>query len=610
MKLWPYCGKAQSSGLFDLLNTTLAHVLKPPSTLLKLAINSLGERAKFMIESQLQPQMYLVQVAQLEFIASLQPSYPLASEDLQAVLLRMLPQYQDTGDAAAGNETENKPHIFDIIGSPHLQPPTYDSCGMLELQSPLFQSVLLSQVQMEDMQRHPELAEAAYASCMKWFVDTVTSAMKLPLHPAISGPVLSPYFKLIRTVSGDMPSDPKLVLATCLAALRSFYLMLKKLVDAHHRHKLCHAELVYKTDECCIHASMSVEQQQLVARQQELADEVHQLEACLVHEVLPFFHKMSKHSSWASAMAGMEPDEWCWQNPRQYPVQELLDRLCQDNMLKGSDARKAMIFFNWSSRIRQAETAAKAAEDKALKASQELLAEEQQRHAQAAAKQAKKQRQKAKKRQDNVNKQAQVPQDLSCHQQTPQAPQQEATQQQVSQQQMLQKQSTQLQLTPQQQSSPQQSWQPVSMLQQQSPQQQTPQQQSSQQQPKPQQQSPQQQSPQQPTLTPQPQTPQQLTPQLQSPDQPTPQQQEETQDDAAAKQNQASATLHRLLCCPITKVLVTDPVIAADGYTYERAALVQRLQHSHVSPVTGKMLKCTSYLPNTAIRSLLQGPIC
>ncbi|KAL3160945.1 hypothetical protein ABBQ38_009337 [Trebouxia sp. C0009 RCD-2024] len=120
---------------------------------------------------------------------------------------------------------------------------------------------------------------------------------------------------LAGTVSGDMPSDPKLVLETCLAALRSFYLMLKKLVDAHHRHKLCHAELVYKTDECCIRASMSVAQQQLLARQQELADEVLQLEACLVHEVLLFFHKMSKDSSWASAMAAMEPDEWCWHNP-------------------------------------------------------------------------------------------------------------------------------------------------------------------------------------------------------------------------------------------------------------------------------------------------------
>ncbi|KAL3160941.1 hypothetical protein ABBQ38_009333 [Trebouxia sp. C0009 RCD-2024] len=577
MTLQLYCIKAQSIGLFDLLYTTLTHVLKPPLALLKLAIHSLGERAEFITESHLrQPQMYLLQVAQLEFIVSMRRLYPQADQGFQAVLLRMLPQYQRMHNAAAGKEARSCEDIFDLpeqtrrldnVGFLLLPPRTYDIFGLPDLRPDTFQSTLLGQVRMEDMHQHPELAEAAYASCMKWFVDTVTSAMQLPLHPAIRSSVLSPYFKLMRTVSGDMPSDPKLVLETCLASLRSFYLMIKKLANAHNRHQICQAEhrFCYKPDECCIYADMSVNQQQLVARRQELADEVVQLEACLgttfgpictaVHEVLPFFHKMSKHSSWASAMAAMEPDEWCWQNPRQYPVQELLDRLCQEHILEGSDARKAMIFFNWSSRIRQAERAAKAAEDKALKASQELLAEEQQRHAQAAAKQAKKQRQKAKKRQDKVNKQAQVPQDLSCHQQTPQAPQQEATQQQVPQQQMLQKQSTQLQLTPQQQSSPQQSRQPVSTLQQQSPQQQTPQQQSSQQQLKPQQQSPRQQSPQQPTQTPQPQTPLQLTPQLQSPDQPTPQQQEETQDDAAAKQNQASATLHRLLCCPITKVI-------------------------------------------------------
>ncbi|KAL3163111.1 hypothetical protein ABBQ32_009526 [Trebouxia sp. C0010 RCD-2024] len=137
-------------------------------------------------------------------------------------------------------------------------------------------------------------------------------------------------------------------------------------------------------------------------------------------------------------MAAMEPNEWCWQNSRQYPVQELLDRLSQVHILKGANARKAMIFFSWST--------------------------EQQQHAQAAAKQAKKQRQKAKKRQDKINKQAlKVPQDLPSHQGKLQAPQQEApkrqtahqqtaqqqmTQQQISQQQAPQQQAPQLQLTP------------------------------------------------------------------------------------------------------------------------------------------------------------------
>lgn len=58
------------------------------------------------------------------------------------------------------------------------------------------------------------------------------------------------------------------------------------------------------------------------------------------------------------------------------------------------------------------------------------------------------------------------------------------------------------------------------------------------------------------------------------------------------------------------QVLMTDPVIAADGYTYERAALLQGLQHSHVSPVTGDVLEHISCVPNAAIRRLLRNSIC
>ena len=51
---------------------------------------------------------------------------------------------------------------------------------------------------------------------------------------------------------------------------------------------------------------------------------------------------------------------------------------------------------------------------------------------------------------------------------------------------------------------------------------------------------------------------------------------------------------------------MSEPVIAADGYTYERAALQQWLQHSRVSPATGDMMQHTSFLPNTAIKSTIQ----
>ncbi|KAL3160943.1 hypothetical protein ABBQ38_009335 [Trebouxia sp. C0009 RCD-2024] len=113
---------------------------------------------------------------------------------------------------------------------------------------------------------------------------------------------------------------------------------------------------------------------------------------------------------------------------------------------------------------------------------------------------------------------------------------------------------------------------------------------------------------------PEPPTPCQPTPRQQvpqhSPCQSTSQRQDKIQDSAAAKQRQAIVTPHKLLCCPITKVLLTDPVIAADGYTYEKAALLQRLQRSLVSPVTGNMLEHTSCVPNASIKSLLHNSIC
>ena len=53
------------------------------------------------------------------------------------------------------------------------------------------------------------------------------------------------------------------------------------------------------------------------------------------------------------------------------------------------------------------------------------------------------------------------------------------------------------------------------------------------------------------------------------------------------------------------QVVMSEPVIAANGYTYEKAALQQWLQHmqSLVSPATGDMMQKTSFLPNTAIKS-------
>ena len=46
---------------------------------------------------------------------------------------------------------------------------------------------------------------------------------------------------------------------------------------------------------------------------------------------------------------------------------------------------------------------------------------------------------------------------------------------------------------------------------------------------------------------------------------------------------------------------MVDPVIAADGHTYERDAVEKWLQRSSASPVTGFKLASKELLPNLAI---------
>ena len=48
-----------------------------------------------------------------------------------------------------------------------------------------------------------------------------------------------------------------------------------------------------------------------------------------------------------------------------------------------------------------------------------------------------------------------------------------------------------------------------------------------------------------------------------------------------------------------------DPVIAADGHTYERTAIQHWLQGSSLSPVTGDKLPHTCVVPNVLVKSAL-----
>lgn len=58
--------------------------------------------------------------------------------------------------------------------------------------------------------------------------------------------------------------------------------------------------------------------------------------------------------------------------------------------------------------------------------------------------------------------------------------------------------------------------------------------------------------------------------------------------------------------CPITSEPMIDPVVAADGHTYERAAIARWLQESDKSPLTGSILPHKELVPNYGLLSSLQ----
>ena len=61
------------------------------------------------------------------------------------------------------------------------------------------------------------------------------------------------------------------------------------------------------------------------------------------------------------------------------------------------------------------------------------------------------------------------------------------------------------------------------------------------------------------------------------------------------------------LCCPLTKDLMSDPVVLiSDGYTYERAAITRWLERNDTSPITKAVLQNKDMVPNLTMRSAIQ----
>ena len=58
--------------------------------------------------------------------------------------------------------------------------------------------------------------------------------------------------------------------------------------------------------------------------------------------------------------------------------------------------------------------------------------------------------------------------------------------------------------------------------------------------------------------------------------------------------------------CPITRAVMVDPVVLADGHTYERHAIVKWLLLHNKSPKTGADLQDKRVTPNHSMRSVIQ----
>lgn len=72
-----------------------------------------------------------------------------------------------------------------------------------------------------------------------------------------------------------------------------------------------------------------------------------------------------------------------------------------------------------------------------------------------------------------------------------------------------------------------------------------------------------------------------------------------------APQEEHNSFVLDALTCPITLELFVDPVLAEDGHTYERAAIVEWIKHHHgTSPLTRQPLKIKDLKSNRLVKQL------
>jgi hypothetical protein len=71
----------------------------------------------------------------------------------------------------------------------------------------------------------------------------------------------------------------------------------------------------------------------------------------------------------------------------------------------------------------------------------------------------------------------------------------------------------------------------------------------------------------------------------------------------------AASPWPRQFMCPLTGQVMGDPVMAADGHTYERAAISDWLRLRDLSPVTGQPLSSAVLQPNYSLRQAIGGEL-
>lgn len=72
-----------------------------------------------------------------------------------------------------------------------------------------------------------------------------------------------------------------------------------------------------------------------------------------------------------------------------------------------------------------------------------------------------------------------------------------------------------------------------------------------------------------------------------------------------SSKTQPDAFVLSALTCPITLELFIDPVVADDGHTYERSAIIEWIKNHHeTSPMTRQTIKLKDLKPNNIIKQL------